>query len=53
MARTVGIGHQNFEHIIQNNLFYIDKTKFIQEWWERGDVVTLITRPRLGYLERI
>ena len=46
MARTVGIGHQNFEQIIQNNIFYIDKTKFIKEWWERGDVVTLITRPR-------
>ena len=46
MARTVGIGHQNFEQIIQNNLFYIDKTKFIKEWWERGDAVTLITRPR-------
>lgn len=44
--RTVGIGHQNFETIIQNNLFYVDKTKFIKEWWESGDAVTLITRPR-------
>ena len=26
--------------------FYIDKTHFIKEWWERGDSVTLITRPR-------
>ena len=46
MPRTVGIGHQNFEQIIQNNLFYIDKTRFIKEWWEKGDAVTLITRPR-------
>lgn len=46
MARTVGIGHQNFEHIIQNHLFYIDKTRFLKEWWESGDAVTLITRPR-------
>ena len=46
MPRTVGIGHQNFEHMIQNNLFYVDKTKFIKEWWEKGDAVTLITRPR-------
>ena len=27
-------------------IFYIDKTRFIREWWERGDSVTLIDRPR-------
>ena len=32
--------------IISNNLFYIDKTLFIKEWWEKRDLVTLITRPR-------
>ncbi len=46
MARTVGIGIQNFETIISNNYFYVDKTAFIKEWWESGDSVTLITRPR-------
>lgn len=46
MARTVGIGHQNFEQLIINHNFYIDKTEFIREWWENQDVVTLITRPR-------
>ena len=46
MARTVGIGIQNFETVITNNYFYIDKTRFIKEWWESGDSVTLITRPR-------
>lgn len=46
MARTVGIGHQDFGQLIQNNLFYVDKTKFIKEWWENGDAVTLIPRPR-------
>ena len=46
MARVVGIGHQNFEQLIQANCFYIDKTGFIKEWWENRDVVTLITRPR-------
>lgn len=46
MARTVGIGIQSFEKIIVNNYFYIDKTDFIKEWWENGDDVTLITRPR-------
>ena len=46
MARTVGIGNQDFETIRQEEYFYIDKTDFIREWWESGDNVTLITRPR-------
>lgn len=46
MARTAAIGIQDFEQLIQNHYFYIDKTHFIQEWWESGDSVTLITRPR-------
>jgi hypothetical protein len=46
MARTVGIGHQDFEKVIKEDIFYVDKTKFIQEWWENKDEVTLITRPR-------
>ena len=46
MARTVSIGNQDFESIQNKNYFYIDKTNFIREWWESGDCVTLITRPR-------
>lgn len=46
MARTIGIGIQSFEKIRENNYLYIDKTDFIREWWESGDDVTLITRPR-------
>ena len=46
MTGTIGIGLQSFEKIRENNYFYIDKTKFIKEWWENGDDVTLITRPR-------
>ena len=46
MARVVGIGHQDFETLIQKKCFYVDKTNFIKEWWENNDVVTLITRPR-------
>ena len=46
MARTVGIGNQDFETIQKEGYFYIDKTNFIREWWESGDNVTLITRPR-------
>ena len=39
--RTSGFQPGNTE-----SLFYVDKTKFIKEWWENGDAVTLITRPR-------
>lgn len=46
MARTVGIGLQDFEQIRKDDLFYVDKTGFIKEWWENKDSVTLITRPR-------
>ena len=46
MGRTVGIGIQDFDKIIEGNYFYVDKTLFIKEWWESGDDVTLITRPR-------
>ena len=46
MARTVAIGLQDFGDLIQKGYFYIDKTSFIKEWWENGDSVTLITRPR-------
>ncbi|MCI6732271.1 MAG: ATP-binding protein [Lachnospiraceae bacterium] len=46
MARTVGIGIQSFDKVRENQYFYIDKTSFIKEWWESGDDVTLITRPR-------
>ena len=46
MARTVGIGHQDFEDLRLKDNFYVDKTNFIKEWWESDDVVTLIARPR-------
>lgn len=46
MGRTIAIGIQNYNEIIEKNYFYVDKTAFIKEWWESGDSVTLITRPR-------
>ena len=46
MARKVGIGIQDFEKIITQDCFYVDKTIFIKNWWESQDDVTLITRPR-------
>lgn len=46
MARVTGIGLQDFSKIQKENVFYVDKTRFIREWWESKDEVTLITRPR-------
>ena len=46
MANNVAIGIQDFAKLREQNNFYIDKTFFIKEWWESGDDVTLITRPR-------
>ncbi len=41
-----GLGYQNYEKIMRNHIFYIDKTDFIKQWWDYADEVTLITRPR-------
>ena len=45
MARTVAIGHQDYETVRMNDYFYIDKTDFIRVWWNSGDMVTLINPP--------
>ena len=44
--KNISLGNTVFESIRKNHSFYIDKTVFIQEWWENQDVATLITRPR-------
>ena len=46
MECNVSIGKQNFADIREDKHFYVDKTAFIKEWWDSGDDVTLITRPR-------
>ncbi len=46
MERNIAIGIQSFDKLREGNYFYVDKTSFIKEWWESGDDVTLITRPR-------
>ena len=46
MENRIGIGIQDFSKLREKNRFYIDKTSFIKEWWESGEEVTLITRPR-------
>lgn len=44
--KIISIGAQDFEELRENDCFYIDKTYFINEWWDSKDKVTLITRPR-------
>ncbi len=46
MLGRPALGYQDYEEVITEDIFYIDKTGFIREWWEYGDKVTLITRPR-------
>ena len=40
------LGYQNYEKMMDNHIFYVDKTDFLREWWDNADEVTLITRPR-------
>ena len=44
--RKVSIGKQDFASLRENNYFFVDKSDFIREWWESGDEITLIARPR-------
>lgn len=44
--RKIGIGVSDFKDIIEQEYFYVDKTKFIEEISENGAIVQLITRPR-------
>lgn len=46
MEHNISIGKQDFADIRESKHFYIDKTEFIRKWWDSGDDVTLITRPR-------
>ena len=46
MERVIATGVQDFEKLRVNQRFYVDKTDFISKWWNGGDDVTMITRPR-------
>ena len=46
MEKVIATGVQDFEKLRVNQRFYVDKTDFISKWWNGGDDVTLITRPR-------
>ena len=44
--KKIPIGIENFERIITENYYYVDKTKFIEEIVNDGAMVNLFTRPR-------
>lgn len=46
MPQIVSIGNADYESIRKENCFYVDKTSFIRNWWDKKDVATLIMRPR-------
>ena len=46
MARQITRTNQSFEQIVSKDCFYVDKTRFIADWWQSYEQVTLITRPR-------
>ncbi|MCB1158899.1 MAG: AAA family ATPase [Leptospiraceae bacterium] len=44
--KKIPIGNSNFEEIIEEGFYYVDKSLFIQEILDSGSKVSLITRPR-------
>lgn len=46
MAKPLPVGIDNFEEIVKDNYYYIDKTMFIKELLDLKGKVNLFTRPR-------
>ena len=44
--KKIPIGVENFKEIINNNCYYVDKTKFMEEILNDGSKIKLFTRPR-------
>ena len=44
--KRIGIGISDFKHLIEEDFYYFDKTKFIDEIIQDGGQVKLFTRPR-------
>ena len=44
--KKIPIGINDFKTLIENNYYYIDKTKHIEDILNDGSEVTLFTRPR-------
>ena len=44
--KRLPVGLENFEQIIKDNYYYVDKTGLISELLRNGGMVNLFTRPR-------
>lgn len=39
-------GESDFEQYMNSDFCYVDKTRFLKYWWDSGDKISLIVRPR-------
>ena len=46
MKKTLPIGIDDYQTIIEQNYYYVDKTMFIHDFIENNNYASLITRPR-------
>ena len=46
MVKKVPIGRDDFKEVIEENLYYVDKTRIIEELLDKKKYVTLFPRPR-------
>ena len=44
--KKIGIGYEDYKRMIDDDIYYIDKTMLIRDVVEKGGMVTLFTRPR-------
>ncbi len=44
--KKIGIGYEDYKRMIDDDIYYIDKTMLISDVVEKGGMVTLFTRPR-------
>ena len=44
--RPMPVGIEDFRELIQNEYYFVDKTRFIKELLDSKGKITLITRPR-------
>ena len=44
--KKIGIGYEDYKRMIDDDIYYIDKTMLINDVVEKGGMVTLFTRPR-------
>ena len=43
--KPLPIGVEDFKELIEKEYYFVDKTRMIKDFLERGSEVTLVTRP--------